>query len=85
MLSDLVTEHCAVCLQEVGPQSGGSSSICKAQYRASGSGQVGERLGNWASNLKVASSIPDRVKLCCVLGQGTTPYLPLGRMSLYLL
>ena len=47
--------------------------------------QVAERLGNRASNLKVASSIPGRAKLCCVLGQGTSPYSPFGGTSLYLL
>ena len=40
--------------------------------------QVAERWGNQAVNLKVASLIPGRVKLCCVLGQGTSPYLPRG-------
>ena len=29
-------------------------------------------------NHKVASSIPGREKLCCVLGQGNSPYLPRG-------
>ena len=46
--------------------------------------QMAERLGNWASNQKVAGSIPGRVKWRCVFGQGTSPYLPRG-MSLYLL
>ena len=40
--------------------------------------QLAERLGNWAINQEVASSIPGRAKLCCVLGQGTSPYLPRG-------
>ena len=40
--------------------------------------QVAERLGDRASNLKVASSIPVRAKWRCVLGQGTLPYLPRG-------
>ena len=39
--------------------------------------QVAERLGNRASNQKVAGSIPGRVKWRCVLGQGTPPYWPL--------
>ena len=40
------------------------------------------REGNRASNLKVASSTPGRVpkKLRCVLGQGTSPYLPRGNI-----
>ena len=33
--------------------------------------QMAERLGNQASNQKVAGSIPGCAKLCCVLGQGT--------------
>ena len=41
---------------------------------------MAERLGNRASNLKVAGSIPGRAKLCCVLGQGTSPYLPQGNV-----
>ena len=40
--------------------------------------QVAERLGNRASNQKVASLIPGRAKLHCDLGQGTSPYLPRG-------
>ena len=39
---------------------------------------MAERLGNQAINQKVADSIPGREKLCCVLGQGTLPYLPRG-------
>ena len=38
--------------------------------------QMAERLGNWASNQKVAGSIPGRDKGCCDLGQGTSCYLP---------
>ena len=45
--------------------------MCKA------GSQVAERLENRAINQKVAGSIPGRVKLCCVLGQGTSPLLPL--------
>ena len=37
---------------------------------------MAEWLGNRAINQKIAGSIPGRVKLCCVLGQGTSPYLP---------
>ena len=40
--------------------------------------QVAERLGNRAGNLKVAGLIPGRSKWRCVLGQGTSPYLPRG-------
>ena len=43
-------------------------------------GQMAERLGNQASNLKVASSIPGRGKLSCVPGQGTSLYLPRGNV-----
>ena len=42
--------------------------------------QVAERLGNRATNQKVASSIPCHAKLRCVLGQGTSPYLPRGNV-----
>ena len=41
--------------------------------------QVAEWLGNRASNLTVASSIPGHVKLR-VLGKGTSPYLPRGNV-----
>ena len=47
--------------------------------------QVAERLGNGASNQKVAGSIVGCAKLRSILGQGTSPYLPLGGMSLFLL
>ena len=40
--------------------------------------QMAERLGSWAINPKVVGSIPGREKLRCVLGQGTSPYLPRG-------
>ena len=40
--------------------------------------QMAEWLGNRAINQKVASSIPGLAKCCCVLGQGTSPYLPRG-------
>ena len=43
--------------------------------------QVAERLGDRASNLKVTGLIPGRAKLRCVLGQGTSPYLPRGNVS----
>ena len=43
--------------------------------------QVAERLGNRATNLKVASSIPGHAKWRCGLGQGTLPYLPRGECS----
>ena len=36
------------------------------------------RLGSRASNPKVAGSIPGCAKWHCVLGQGTSPYLPRG-------
>ena len=39
--------------------------------------QVAERLGNRASNLKVAGSIPWPCKKIVSVGQGTSPYLPL--------
>ena len=45
-----------------------------------GGSQVAERLGNRAINQKVASSIPGCVKGCCVIGQGTSPYLPRGNV-----
>ena len=37
--------------------------------------RVAEWLGNWASNQKVAGSIPSLAKWFCVLGQVTSPYL----------
>ena len=40
--------------------------------------QVAERLRTRVSNQKVAGSISHRAKLRCVLGQGTSPYLPRG-------
>ena len=40
--------------------------------------RANERLGNRASNQKVASSIPGRAKWRCVLEKGTSPYLPRG-------
>ena len=40
--------------------------------------QVAEWLGNRASNQNVAGSIPGHAKSRCVLGQGTSPYLPWG-------
>ena len=46
--------------------------------------QMAEWLGNRAINQKVAGSFPSRANWRCVLGQGTSPYLP-RRMSLYLL
>ena len=42
--------------------------------------QMAERLGNRAINQKLAGSIPGRDKLCCVLGRGTSPYLPRGNV-----
>ena len=42
-----------------------------------------ERFIKRAINQKVAGSIPGHAKLCYVLGQGASPYLPLG-VSLYL-
>ena len=48
--------------------------------KVSGGSQVAEQLGSHASNQKVASSIPGRVKLHCVLGQGTSPYFPQGNV-----
>ena len=50
--------------------------------------QMAEQLGNRAINQvnnKVAGSILGRAELHCDLGQGTSPYLPQGGMSLYLL
>ena len=41
-------------------------------------GQMAEWLGNQAINQKVTGSIPGRAKLRCVLGHGTSPYLPRG-------
>ena len=41
-------------------------------FRPQIGGQMAERLENWAINQKVAGY------LCCVLGQGTSPYLPRG-------
>ena len=43
-------------------------------------GQMAERLGTWAINQKVAGLIPGHAKLSCVLGQGTSPYLPRGNV-----
>ena len=43
--------------------------------------QVAERLGDLASNQKVAGSIPGCAKICCVLGKGTSPYFPRGNVS----
>ena len=40
--------------------------------------QMAERLRNRAITQKVAGSIPGRAKWRCVLGQGTSPYLPWG-------
>ena len=37
---------------------------------------MAERIGSQAINQKVVGLIPGRAKLCCVLGQGTSPYLP---------
>ena len=42
---------------------------------------MAERLGSWAINQKVVGSIPGRAKLHCVLGQGISPYLPRGNVS----
>ena len=42
--------------------------------------RVAERLGNRASNQRVVGPIPGRAKLRCVLGQGTSPYLPRGNV-----
>ena len=42
--------------------------------------QVAERLGNLAGKQKVAGLTPGCAKLCCVLGQGTSPYLPRGNV-----
>ena len=54
-----------------------------SEFRHRG-GQMAEQLENLAFNQKVAGSIPGRVKLRCVLGQGTSPYFPLGeRPSTY--
>ena len=39
---------------------------------------MAERLWNRATNHKVAGSILSHAKLRCVLGQGTSPYLPRG-------
>ena len=43
-----------------------------------GQGQMAEQLGSRAINQKVAGSISDRGEGRCVLGQGTSPYLPRG-------
>ena len=39
---------------------------------------MAEWLGNRAINQKVAGLSPGQAKLCCVLGQGTSPYLLRG-------
>ena len=44
-------------------------------------GQMAEQLGDRAINQKVAGSIPGCEKLRCVLGQGTSPYLPCGNVK----
>ena len=41
-------------------------------------GRMAEWLGSRAINQKAVGSIPSRAKLRCVLGQGTSPYLPRG-------
>ena len=41
---------------------------------------MAEWLGNRAVNQKLAGSIPGRAILHCVLGQGTSPYLPRGNV-----
>ena len=61
-----------------------------AQQGSSGEGQektlfnrgslVAERLGNRASNLKVAGSIPGRADHVVSRWQGTSPYLPRGNV-----
>ena len=43
-------------------------------------GQMAEQLGSRAINQKVVGSIPGRAKWRCVLGQGTSPYLPWGNV-----
>ena len=53
--------------------------LCEMFLGVCGS-QVAERLGNQASNQKVAGSIPGCGKLYCVLGQGISPYLPRGNV-----
>ena len=45
---------------------------------------MAERLGNWASNQKVAGSIPGQVNYIVSLGKALHPTC-LGGMSLYLL
>ena len=40
--------------------------------------QMAERLGSRVISQKVVGSIPGRAKLHCVIGQGTSPYLPRG-------
>ena len=39
---------------------------------------MAERLGSRAINQKIVGLIPGHAKLRCVLGQGTSPYLPRG-------
>ena len=41
---------------------------------------MAEWLGNRAINQKVAGSIPGRLNCHCVIGQGTSPYLPWGNV-----
>ena len=55
-----------------------STSSRNKSCRAQVWGQMAERSGNRAINQKIAGSIPGREKLHCVLGQGTSPYLPQG-------
>ena len=42
--------------------------------------QVAKRLGNRASNQKVAGSIPSKAIYVVSFGQGTSPYLPRGNV-----
>ena len=44
-------------------------------------GQMAERLGNRAINQMVVGLFHGRAKCRCVLGQGTSPYLPRGTYS----
>ena len=58
--------------------------LIKSTFTVTQGNQVAELLGNRACNQKVASLIPSRAKLRCVLGQGTSPYLHRGNVPVLL-
>ena len=57
------------------PQKGLRKKSSTSQKRS----QMAERLGNRVINQNIAGSIPGHAKWRCVLGQGTSPYLPQGK------